>query len=1212
MSERRCEGCGQPIEGGRAHRRFHDDACRKRASRGGAQASPDLPSTAEPNPDTDSPLVRVSPARPREPGQNPDTDSPLVRVSSPEHEPNPDSLREAVRVSPARPQEPGRNPDTDTPPVRVSSPEHEPNPDIDSPLVRVSTQDRRPNPDVAQDAVRVSRTEPPDPEPSPEVIRATWRWLGHGPHGVSEVRVIRPSGGIVGIGFFDDEDAFVRECVRTNAAGNVYVGIQPRPRRLLDLATNAIRPLRTGAGRKDIEVLTATVIDLDPVRPKDTASTDAELELALDAARAAADWCEAEGLVRPRLMMSGNGAQLWFALPPTPLEGAARERLQAGLKAFEAAVRERSQTDAVHVDSIHDVARIIKVIGTVSHKGDGQGDRPHRLSAVLTGFERVEDPALLARLDVEPAPELPLRPAPRPSPPGAAPAPPPAASAAARTPEGDYDWERPVEMCGPVQRLWEQGAEDRSLAIFNMVRFFAHKGLPLDQITDLVVEYDRRGLGKLKGRDGPAYVRKAYEKILATARDDGTIAPPCHALQKLGYCRANREPGARCELYDVVFDVEKAIEAVPTDVPARELEYRLKPILDAIAHRDPSMHGRYLALVEKRFGLKAKDLRKAVARAASAPGRDDDAQSDAETTDSAIEGEIYEDASCYYCVTARGESKILSSFTIEPTMRVETEDGELILGVARTDKGTVVAPLRLPLGAFHSKRDLIRQLPSADLQWTGSDNNVQGLLRVLARRPVPCRPGSNMLGEYRKGEHHVWLGPDCAIGKGGFLEPSPVIYVPSGASLDKRVKYAPADDDSFLLVATTVFEHLPRANKPEVMLPILGWFFATPMKPQLMKAVGSFPVLFVWGTQGSGKSSICTEVMWPLFGVRDAEPYSSTETEFALLKLLTSTRSIPVFIDEYKPYDMQRQRVNTLHRYLRRLYRGETEERGRPDLKVNTYHLQAPVCIAGETRPTEAALLERIVTANPAKTTLDELPSYKHSFRELRSVDLPLIAPRYIQFCLGRDFAVDLEVARQVTRAMIGERKVPVRIVDNVTAVLLGVHLFEEFAHDCSCELADDLGVQAAVDAMLADVLETDHGVKNALDHFLEMLGVMAVQGELKHRVHYAFEDSYLALHLESAYDAFRAHCRRIDYEGELVDLKALRRLVLENHKQGGFVVTDSKRVYFDGRTDRRRAVVIDLTKTGVVTEDDFPRRDSDDEGSSRGFKGRYGWSDAS
>src|SRR4030067_3610490 len=105
--------------------------------------------------------------------------------------------------------------------------------------------------------------------------------------------------------------------------------------------------------------------------------------------------------------MTGTGAHLWFPRPPTPREGERRERLQAGLKSFEATVREHVQSDAVHVDSIHDVARIIKVIGTVSHKGDGQGDRPHRVSAALSGLDRVENQRLLARLDVEPELTLP-------------------------------------------------------------------------------------------------------------------------------------------------------------------------------------------------------------------------------------------------------------------------------------------------------------------------------------------------------------------------------------------------------------------------------------------------------------------------------------------------------------------------------------------------------------------------------------------------------------------------------------------------------------------------------------------------------------------------------------------------------------------------------------------------------------------------------------
>jgi len=531
----------------------------------------------------------------------------------------------------------------------------------------------------------------------------------------------------------------------------------------------------------------------------------------------------------------------------------------------------------------------------------------------------------------------------------------------------------------------------------------------------------------------------------------------------------------------------------------------------------------------------------------------------------------------------------------------------MIFGRAHTDKSGIVEGLRLPLRAFHSKRDLIRHLPSADLQWTGSDNNVQGLLRVLARRPVPRRPGTAMLGDYKKGEHHLWICPDGAIGKDGFLEQSPVIYVRTGGSLDSRLHYAPCDDATFLAIARAVFEHLPRLNLPEVILPIIGWWFATPMKPRFMERVGSFPTLFIWGTQGSGKSSLAIDIFWPLFGVKDAEPYSATETEFALLKILTASRSVPVFIDEYKPYDMQRYRLNTLHRYLRRLYRGEVEERGRPDQTVNTYHLQVPLCVAGETRPIEAALLERIVTSNPEKVTLDENPECRDALRELKAMDLSLFAPRYIQFCLGRDFDADLAVARGAMATLLSGRRVPLRVVENLTVMMLGVHLFEQFAEACGCKLPDDLGVRAAVDTVLADVLETDHGVKNAFDHFIEMLGVMAIQGELRHRTHYVFKDELLYIHLESCYDSFRQHCKRIDYAGEVVDLKALRRLIRENRRQGGYLVSEGDRVYFGVNTNRRRACGIDLTKTELVSEDDFPHEEPDEDRGIGGWGKRYG-----
>jgi len=54
--------------------------------------------------------------------------------------------------------------------------------------------------------------------------------------------------------------------------------------------------------------------------------------------------------------------------------------------------------------------------------------------------------------------------------------------------------------------------------------------------------------------------------------------------------------------------------------------------------------------------------------------------------------------------------------------------------------------------------------------------------------------------------------------------------------------------------------------------------------------------------------------------------------------------------------------------------------------------------------------------------------------------------------------------------------------------------------------------------------------------------------------------------------------------------MKALRRLVRESQRQGGYVVADGERVYFRPTTDRRRAVGIDLGKTNLISADTFPR----------------------
>lgn len=447
------------------------------------------------------------------------------------------------------------------------------------------------------------------PKPDAGAISATWRWLAHEAYGVSEVRVIRRQEGVVGIGFFDREDAFVRECIGANVGANVYVGIQPRPRRFLARAANTIRPLRRGARNEDIEVLLGTVIDLDPVRPKDEAATLDELATALAAARKGAQWCQEQALRPPLLMMSGNGAQLWFAVPAVVLAAPHREPMLLGMRAFEAQARALLQSQHVHVDSIYDPARIIKVIGTVSFKGPGTPERPHRVSAPLAGFDRREDEALVRRWR-DTAPVLPLGMAPL-----EATAPPPASRPPRKRlpvvvagPEKGLAEPLPVEMCPPVRRLWEEGAVDRSGAIFNLVRYFAYRGLSLARVTDLVRAYDERALGKLKGRDVEQYVRHAWQKVCATRREDGTIAPPCHALQKLGLCSVSIDPAARCQVYHLLFDLDAEIDQLPTD-PGLAVP-QLSPLLDVLSRKPPTTQAKYLKILSRHCRLSQEELRR--------------------------------------------------------------------------------------------------------------------------------------------------------------------------------------------------------------------------------------------------------------------------------------------------------------------------------------------------------------------------------------------------------------------------------------------------------------------------------------------------------------------------------------------------------------------------------------------------------------------------
>jgi len=624
----------------------------------------------------------------------------------------------------------------------------------------------------------------------------------------------------------------------------------------------------------------------------------------------------------------------------------------------------------------------------------------------------------------------------------------------------------------------------------------------------------------------------------------------------------------------------------------------LKPVLETIRSSDPLVQEAYADLLRVRFKLKSATV-KALLRPPPPDTADND-DAGGNTPQDTRKGEVFEDTDHYYILGRRGEPVVISSFQVEPTRRISVEDGEIIDANVTTDRGQIHRGLRFPRDAWNSKRNFLKVLSPVDLQWTGSDENIQGVLRLVASRSVPTLRGTKNLGYLNTQKGSRWVTPDGVISDQGKVVDEDLVYVPSGASLSSRVSYCPPKDPTVeASAAAVILPALLELNTPEVILPILGWFFSAPIKRRIVKVFGHFPILIIWGTQGSGKSTLVMEVFWPLLGVVSAEPYSATETEFALLKLLSATNSVPVFIDEYKPFDMPRYRRNTLHRYMRRLYTGEVEERGRADQTIVTYRLGAPLCIAGETRPIEPALVERIITANPDKDELIRNPIHAQAFKRARSINPNLLSAGIIQFLLGRNTDVDLELANQVTDRLLAGREVPFRVRDNIAVMVLGLHCFEEYASSLGITLPE-LQVDQAVEALLEDLLESGGtAVKTGLDYFIEELSVMAIAGTLKHSRHYVYKDGLLAIHFPSCHAAFAEHCRRTGFEGEVPDRKALR---------GGYVKTLDDHVCFNGRSDRRRATLIDIEDAkNSLTVDDFPQDDPEEK---TNWKGRWGYDD--
>ena len=175
-------------------------------------------------------------------------------------------------------------------------------------------------------------------------------------------------------------------CQQHDAQANIYIGVNERN--------------KINATKEDIDAVNFVIIDLDSERPdKNQPANQQELDATIEASEVIADFFVTQGFQPPIRAISGNGCHIWVRIPRLPLTSLEMtEQWESRVKQFYLQIESVLTDDLrrqVEIDSIQDVPRIIKLIGTTSVKNNPTVDRPNRVSYWLDDPESIAEDSKL-------------------------------------------------------------------------------------------------------------------------------------------------------------------------------------------------------------------------------------------------------------------------------------------------------------------------------------------------------------------------------------------------------------------------------------------------------------------------------------------------------------------------------------------------------------------------------------------------------------------------------------------------------------------------------------------------------------------------------------------------------------------------------------------------------------------------------------------------
>jgi hypothetical protein len=408
------------------------------------------------------------------------------------------------------------------------------------------------------------------------------------------------------------------------------------------------------------------------------------------------------------------------------------------------------------------------------------------------------------------------------------------------------------------------------------------------------------------------------------------------------------------------------------------------------------------------------------------------------------------DDNCYYATT-KGNPKV-STFVLEPEkVVVGLNEGDVLVCTVKSGEHSW-PNVSFPKGAFDRTYNLQKELTSVHWQWLGTDQHVRALLPILINE-FNAAGGTVVKGVSAIGRvEDMWVTNKDVITVNGRMpsDVAPLQFIDRHRLLlDIALT---SEVDQLAEVAEAFGRLYPAINKAGVAYPILGWFVAASIKPLFEQAGVRFPNLSIWGTKGSGKSTVI-DLLYKLFGVNNPRAVNCRTTPFVMLSLLASTTSVPVHLGEFRA-DMPDSQFRAIRTWLLMSYDAGQDARGRPDQSVVEYPLTAPIVIDGEDLFDDPAVQERMIVVNLNPEVIGEGTEAWQAYMELAEYPLEQLAMTFIKYTL----ALDVHWADLAFRRMMEmlQKEFPValpsRIRRNAAVCMVGWQLFADFMHTLDVE----------------------------------------------------------------------------------------------------------------------------------------------------------------